>query len=453
MNRELWAALLVLVYSALCGAVFARHRRQQMRTAAAAAALLPSADAAAPFLVLHGSQTGEAEDIAWQTARALHLAGLPVRVASLGETTLADLQAASHALFITSTYGEGDAPDSAARFVNDVMTPGPADLAHLQVGVMALGDRTYTHFCGFGRALDAWLRESGANAMFQRIEVDRGDEAALALWRQNLSHLAGTAELPEWSAAPFEAWRLEERRLLNPGSQGGPVFHLEFSPNAGTPLPDWEAGDLVQLQLESDAAPREYTIASLPADGRVHLMVRQSRRADGSVGLASGLLTQTLALGGSVPLRIRAHKSFRIGTNAERPLILVGNGTGLAGLRAHLKALEARGGKAAWLIFGERQSAHDAHYADEIEAWQRNGQLRRVDLAFSREDAGPTYVQHALAAQRETLLEAVANGAAIYVCGSLQGMAAGVDQVLREVLSDALVDEMTAQGRYRRDVY
>ncbi len=453
MSRAFLAALLVLVYAALCVAVFVRHRRQQLRTAAAAAALLPSADAAPPFLVLHGSQTGEAEDIAWQTARALHLAGLPVRVTSLGETTLAELEAASHALFITSTYGEGDAPDSAARFVNDVMARGSAALAQLNVGVLALGDRTYTHFCGFGRELDAWLRESGSNALFERIEVDRGDAAALTLWRRNLSHLAGTAELPDWQIAPFELWQLHERRLLNAGSQGGPVFHLEFSPTAGAPLPDWEAGDLVQLQLEGDAAPREYTVASLPADGRVHLMVRQSRRADGSLGLASGLLTQTLALGDSVPLRIRAHKSFRIGTNSERPLILIGNGTGLAGLRAHLKALERRDGPAAWLIFGERQSACDAYYTDEIDAWQRSGRLRRVDLAFSRDGSAPAYVQHALAAQRETLLDAVENGAALYVCGSLQGMAAGVDEVLREVLGDALVDEITAQGRYRRDVY
>ena len=45
------------------------------------------------------------------------------------------------------------------------------------------------------------------------------------------------------------------------------------------------------------------------------------------------------------------------------------------------------------------------------------------------------------------------NGAAIYVCGSLQGMARGVDDALRQVLGSATLDALLVQGRYRRDVY
>jgi hypothetical protein len=47
----------------------------------------------------------------------------------------------------------------------------------------------------------------------------------------------------------------------------------------------------------------------------------------------------------------------------------------------------------------------------------------------------------------------VQDGAAIYVCGSLQGMAGGVHDALIEVLGAATVDAMMADGRYRRDVY
>ena len=452
MSREAWALFLVLAYSALCAAVLLRARRRQATALAQAAALLPAAGSTAPLLVLHASQTGSSEEIAWATAQALHLAGLPVRVLALGEAALADLQAATHALFITSTYGEGDAPDNGARFAQEVMA-APASLAPLHVGVLALGDSTYAHFCGFGRLLDGWLRASGARPLFERIEVDRGDERAIALWRQHLSHLAGTAEMLDWQdRGAFAPWQLLERRRLNPGSQGGPVFHLEFAPADGAPLPGWEAGDLVQLEIPGEA-PREYTIASLPADGRVHLMVRQSRRADGSVGLASGLLTEGLVPGEATSLRVRTHRNFRIGANAARPLILIGNGTGLAGLRAHLKALAARGAAKAWLLYGERQVAHDAHYAGEIEAWRESGLLARVDRSYSRDGSAQRYVQQALSDAREALLEWVAQGAAIYVCGSLQGMAGGVDAVLREVLGDAQIDALIAQARYQRDVY
>ena len=489
MSRPAAALLLIALYLAMCAAVWWRHRRRLRQAAEEAAALLPAADAGPPVLVLHASQTGQAEEIAWQTARSLHLAGMPVRVAALGEIDRETLTAARHALFIASTHGEGDAPDSAAAFASDLMSAsasasasaspsngaashGAIELSGLQVGVLALGDSTYAHFCGFGRTLDAWLRERGAQALFERIDVDRSDEVALAHWRQRLSHFAGTADLAEWEAPVFAPWRLSARRHLNPGSQGGPVFHLELLPADGAPLPDWEAGDLVQVEIASmlgqtDPAaqadddahrPREYTIASLPADGRVELMVRRTTREDGSPGLASGLLTQRLPLDGRVALRLRSHASFRIGANADRPLILIGNGTGLAGLRAHLKARSATrpmgsGISPAWLLFGERQSAHDAHYREEIESWQRAGLIAHADWAFSRDQSERLHVQHLLARHASRLRAWIADGAALYVCGSLQGMAGAVDAVLRETLGETEVDALIRHGRYRRDVY
>lgn len=499
-SRPALALLFVLVYLMLCAAVWWRHRRLQHAAAAQAAALLPTADAGPPVLVLHASQTGQAEALAWRTGKFLHLAGMPVRVAALGQVSARDLESSRHLLVIASTYGEGDAPDSAAPFARDLMgRAGGLDLRHLQIGVMALGDATYAHYCGFGRAVDAWLLQCGAQPLFDRIDVDRGDPAALALWQQRLSHVAGTADLPEasdWSGPAFEAWRLIERRHLNPGSQGGPVFHLALMPPAGQPLPSWEAGDLVQVlpvqpttQPTPQSAtqpttqpladpdrtrPREYTIASLPGCGRIELLVRQTRRDDGQLGQASGLLTELLPVGGELALRVRAHPSFRIGDNHQRPLILIGNGTGLAGLRAHLQARSlaralamrdaatpsrdadaqpASPPAAAWLVFGERQSAHDALYRDEIDTWLRDGVLRHADLAFSRDQAERVHVQHLLARHAQRLREWVADDAAIYVCGSLQGMAGAVDAVLREVLGEHAVDTLLQQGRYRRDVY
>lgn len=464
VSRPLAALILVALYLLLCGAVAWRHHRRQRLAAQAAAALLPAADAGPAVLVLHASQTGQAEALAWQTAQALHLAGRPVRLAALGEITADDLRAARHALFIVSTYGEGDAPDSAAPFAQGVMAASaPLDLSALGIGVLALGDATYTHYCGFGRALEAWLLRSGAKALFERVEVDRSDAEAIQRWQQHLSHLAGIADLPAWEAPAFTPWRLTARRHLNPGSEGGPVFHLELLPADGEALPQWEAGDLVQIELAADRTegvddahrPREYTIASLRQDGALALMVRQTTRADGTPGLASGLLTQRLPLGGTVALRLRPHGSFRIGGNAQRPLVLIGNGTGLAGLRAHLKARAAQtGGIApAWLLFGERHAAHDAHYRDEVDGWLRSGVLAHADWVFSRDQTPRMHVQHVLERETARLREWVARGAAIYVCGSLQGMAGAVDAVLRRALGDAEVDALIREGRYRRDVY
>lgn len=455
--RALAAGGTVLSYLALCAGTWRAHRAREARVALAAAALAPAAAGVRPVLVAHASQTGNAEQLAWQTAQALHTAGVPARIASLSQLQADELAAAERALFIVSTYGEGDPPDAAAPFVRRVM----ADEASLSLGglhcaVLALGDREYQHFCGFGRTLDAWLRQQGAQAMFERIDVDGGDPAALQQWQHQVARLAGTSDLPDWQlAAAFEPWRLVHRRLLNPGSAGGPCLHLEFDAPAGAGLrPDWQAGDLVQVLLPGDGErPREYSIASLPTDGRVHLLVRQERHTDGTLGLASGWLTERAAVGDEIALRLRAHGNFRLGDNAGRPLILIGNGTGLAGLRAHLKARAAAGQGANWLVFGERHAAHDAYYRDEIAAWQAGGVLERVDLVFSRDQPGKRYVQDCLREQADTLRDWIARGAALYVCGSLVGMASGVEAALVDVLGRDGVDRLIETGRLRRDVY
>ena len=171
------------------------------------------------------------------------------------------------------------------------------------------------------------------------------------------------------------------------------------------------------------------------------------------MGAASGLLTSTLSVGDSVALRLRPHRGFRLEGNENRPLILIGNGTGLAGLRAHLRARAAAGRKDNWLVFGERQSAHDFLCRQEIEAWQADGTLARLDMVFSRDQAERFYVQHRLLQVADTLQAWLRDGAAVYVCGSLQGMASGVDAALRQIAGDDLWAELSASGRYRRDVY
>lgn len=453
-QRAFAAVCVLLMYACFCAHAWHAERRRRADAAAARDALHTPAPEQAPVLVAYASQTGFAEQIAWQSADLLHKAGLAVQLLPVADLRAAQLRDAQRALFIVSTYGEGDAPDNGAAFVDSCMAQ-TLPLPGLQHGVLALGDRTYANFCGFGRRLDGWLRTQGSTPLFERIDVDNDDTLALRDWLHRIGRLAGTSDLPQWQAPAFETWRLVARRVLNPGSSGAPVCLLDLQPRPGVPLPSWEAGDLVQLLAPGGRdKPREYTLASLPADGRMQLIVREERRADGTVGLASGWLTRELDLGGEVALRVRAHGSFRIGDNAGRPLILIGNGTGYAGLRSHLRTRAAAPSRLpCWLLFGERQAAHDRYAPDEITAWLASGVLAQADLVFSRDQIERQYVQHRLLERSEMLRQWVARGAAIYVCGSLKGMAGGVHDALVEVLGGEQVAELGALRRYRRDVY
>jgi sulfite reductase (NADPH) flavoprotein alpha-component len=250
---------------------------------------------------------------------------------------------------------------------------------------------------------------------------------------------------------------LHERRLLNPHSPEHACFHIELRPRDDRPR-TWRAGDIAEIgprtsRDDADLQPhREYSIASVPGDGGIHLLVRQMRRSDGSLGLGSGWLTQHAAQGDDVAVRIRANSNFHLPDDA-RPIVFVANGTGIAGLRSLLKTRVAAGRFRNWLIFGERNRLSDNYYGDETAHWLRERQIARLDLVFSREQPERRYVQHRLLECGDDLRAWIAEGASVYVCGSLAGMAPGVDAALKEILGEATVEALVFEGRYRRDVY
>jgi sulfite reductase (NADPH) flavoprotein alpha-component len=494
-RRLIAGGAVAAVYALFCAGIAVREALRRHATRRAATAL--SQGAGEPILVAFASPTGFAEELATATAKTLSEAGAPVTLRELSAVTAADLT--GRALLVVSTSGEGDAPDPARAFIRDVMRDG-VDLSALRYGLLAMGDSTYANFCAFGRSLDAWLAKHGATPLFDHVEVDDGDPAALRHWQGQLSLLTGVTDAPDWSRPAYGRWTLAERRRLNPGSPGGEAWHVRLTPprlSAGDGAA-WQAGDILEIGPRNNPAEvaalglprslaetlsglrlphepaaiealrglsaeaiaerltalphREYSIASLPSDGGVELIVRLMPRADGQPGLGSGWLCRFAEVGATIDARVRTNRAFHA-PEASRPLVLIGSGTGLAGLRAHLKARAAAGVRWNWLVFGERTAAHDYFHRPEIEGWTASGLLDRLDLAFSRDQAERIYVQHRLREAADVLRRWVANGAAIYVCGSLEGMSRDVHATLVEVLGAEVLERLTDEGRYRRDVY
>ena len=497
MNRPLLAFVIVAAYVLFSVWCFRRSRQP--------ASIIE--ERAADILVTFASQTGHAQQLAQQTADTIRSAGQDVTVSALNEVTSDELKRYKRVLFIVSTTGEGDPPDTATDFVLNVMA-SDVDLQSLEYGLLALGDRHYSYFCGFGHTLDAWLQHSHALPIFDMVEVDNSDAGALRHWQSQLGLLTGMTETADWSAPEYQSWRLVERKLLNPGSAGGPVYHLklealqehqrwlagdiaeigprnspamiaafmntlslnrtEVADEQGTPWSIWLADKLLphssaeidalralpiaELAVNFKLLPhREYSIASLPEDG-LELVVRQVRNADGQLGHGSGWLTEYAGIGAEVALRIRSNPMFHPLPQAI-PLILIGNGTGIAGLRAHLLASVQAGQHRHWLIFGERNAAYDGYFMDELQGFKQQGRLTRLDIAYSRDQANAIYVQDILLNTVNELRDWVNEGAAILVCGSATGMAPAVHHVLGNILGEDALAALAASGRYRRDIY
>ena len=499
------ASLLMPLFFVTGWMLYLKRRKQKKLTLAArqGATAVDIDPNAKPWLIAYATQTGVSEQLAWRTATALQQAHQPATVKSVQQLTLADLQQAEQVLFIASTYGTGEAPDLASSFEKKIMS-GQADLSHLHYAVLALGSKEYPDtFCSFGHRIDQWLKNNGAQQLFATIEVDNASNEHIQQWNAALAQ-STQLELQAMDIdKTFDHWTLVKREVLNPGSLGAPAFNLEFKPEHEA---QWQAGDIAEIQPGNSAEriaqflaahqipagtvvasmqqriedilwnrdltqpifpfisseellnqlpvlpTREYSIASIPSQQILRLVVRQQQDASGELGLGSGWLTQYAALNAPIALRIRSNDSFHL-VDDNRPIICIGNGTGIAGLMSLLHTRNRQDYNENWLIFGERQRAHDFFYQETLEAWLTVGTLKRLDLAFSRDQAEKVYVHHKLREQADELKTWVNNGAVIYVCGSIDGMASDVDQALIDILGESTVDQLRQDGRYRRDVY
>lgn len=473
---------------------------QEARQSLTAVSLDPNAS---PWLVIYASQTGVSEQLAWRTATSLQEARQPASVKALQHVTVDDLKSNGQILLVASTYGTGEAPDLAASFEKKIMTQ-TLDLSHVRYAVLALGSQEYPEtFCSFGHRLDTWLKQNTAQALFPLIEVDNANAQAIQQWNQALAKSTKLELQAMTIEKTFDQWQLKQRTLLNPNSLGAPAFNIELQ---ATHDVQWQAGDIAEIQpansqerihafmqqhhiaphaivdttqqcieqmlwdrdLTIEVEPfanldhlleqlprlpsREYSIASIPEQHVLRLVIRQQSDAQGQLGLGSGWLTAHAQVGEQIAMRIRTNESFHL-ISDNRPVILIGNGTGIAGLMSLLSARIRSDFTQNWLIFGERQREHDFFYQSTVEAWQNTGMLKRLDLAFSRDQAEKVYVHHKLREQANELRTWVEQGAVIYVCGSIQGMATDVDQALQDILGEASIDQLKQEGRYRRDVY
>lgn len=139
-----------------------------------------------------GTVYGNALLVAEEAETLLRKQGHEVKL--FEEGTLEEWQYYRHhyALIVTSTTGQGDLPDSIAplyQAVKDLVGYQP----ELRYGLIALGDSSYTEFCGGGHKFDDLLQEQQATRIGELLEVDAQihaePEAVTGPWVESWGHL------------------------------------------------------------------------------------------------------------------------------------------------------------------------------------------------------------------------------------------------------------------------
>lgn len=449
------------------------------------------------YLIAYASQTGTAKQLAEQQAHQL-ADKYPIKLASLDEISLDILSKVTQAMFIVSTYGNGEPPDNGRRFSlalkRFLQDKKDHLLTSLSYRVIALGDSQYPQFCQFGDELNTTLHALGARRVQRLQRIDRADSQAL---------IRSAAEHSEQQRSP-SVWRVIARKQLNQG-QGRELVEVTLA--AEHSLPHWQAGDILDVQPHNSRqaiadwlkshqiAPhtpivingmpqpieqvlqvrkldkladsqglsdqvrnlpllplRSYSVASVPAENALKLIVRKQYSGHGTPGLGSGWLTTFAQSDDLFCGYLKDNPSCHITAN-ETPLLLIGAGSGLAGLRAQILQRISRNSDAdIWLIFGEQTSQSDDVLASSMADWPSTSLQLTINKAFSRTEQGQ-YVQHILTEQADHIRNFVDRGAQIYVCGSFKGMGEAVHSTLQQVLGEDLFDDLLAQHRYHRDTY
>jgi sulfite reductase (NADPH) flavoprotein alpha-component len=545
------------------------------------AAFQPSGPAV-PVTVLFGSQTGTAEGLAKKLVKTLKKGNFEPNIQDMGTYDRSLLSKEKNLLVITSTYGDGEPPDSALELHTWLMGDSAPRLEGVNFSVLSLGDSSYPDFCQCGTDFDLRLEALGANRIYPRVDVDVDVDQPYAEWSTGvIAVLAPTAvfstsnkvaadEIEETGYSkknPFPSSVLHNYNLNGPGYKQ--THHIEISlqgaelnyevgdalgvypenpagvvdeiiaalpfkagdvptstgeevslrealihhydigtinkaliekwqKRSGSPYlrslveaddkKEWEnfcwGRDLIDLVIDYPAdfsdgedfvsvlkklQPRLYSIASSPKahPGEVHLcvgIVRYDSHGRNRGGICSTYLSDRLNANSKPGVFVHHNSAFRLPSDGNVPIIMVGPGTGIAPFRAFLEERKATGAKGKnWLFFGNPHEKTDFLYRDELVAFQKDGTLSRMDLAWSRDQKDKIYVQNLMLKQGAELWKWLQDGAAFYVCGDASRMAKDVDAALLGIAKEhgklteeaaaAYITQLKKDKRYLRDVY
>ena len=148
--------------------------------------------------ILVGTMTGTAQLCAQEMELALDDGETQVKTVLMDGLDATVFAQESLFLICTSTYGQGDVPDNARAFYDDLKASRP-DLSGVRYGVFGLGDRTYAETFNYGgKRFDELLAELGAERIGERH-----------------MHDASSGVLPEETALEWcQAWLAKVKERL-----------------------------------------------------------------------------------------------------------------------------------------------------------------------------------------------------------------------------------------------
>ncbi|WP_437884316.1 molybdopterin-dependent oxidoreductase [Pseudomonas sp. LRF_L74] len=323
----------------------------------------------ARLTMLWASQTGNAEALAERLAQRCKTAGVEVELSGMSEYPMSRLASAGNLLLLTSTFGDGDAPDNGQAFW-DALRTREVRLDDLRYAVLALGDPNYEQFCQHGKNLDRRLAELGATPLLARVDCDTEFDQAADAWLSDLLAalkpgipaasplLAPDAALPKASREQPVASRMHVNLRLN--GKGASKDTRMFALQAEL---DYEAGDALGVWPRNCPELVDEVLALAGLDGERAVNVAKQ---------------------GEMPLREALSRHYEIARPSGEALALIAERSG----STELKHLLADKGRLKDWLWGRQladvlQAFPASHAVDELLASLKRLQPRLYSISSS----------------------------------------------------------------------
>ena len=213
--------------------------------AAAPVAALVATAVAPAITILYGSHTGNGAKIARLASEEATRRGLAATVQDMNEYAPRNLAREQVLLVVVSTHGEGDPPAAAEELHQFLASARAPKLPGLRYAVMALGDRSYLHYCQTGQDFDERLATLGAQRLLARTDVDVAWKAPAAAW---IATVLDTLAAEITPAVPAGA---------APASAAVAAAPAEMPATEYTPENPWAAQVLASVQLNGRGSTKE----------------------------------------------------------------------------------------------------------------------------------------------------------------------------------------------------
>jgi sulfite reductase (NADPH) flavoprotein alpha-component len=338
------------------------------------------------------------------------------------------------------------------------------------------------------------LNDHGSNKETYHVEIaaenisyQPGD--AIGIVPENPEHLvAAIQRVTKIDGSKSVTYKGEQGTLTDFLTKKINIFHLpervvkKYSEDTAQAIPATRIDllDLLKIYPPKDVAqaerallnlepitPRLYSIASSPeahGSDEVHIIVARDTFEVNAVkkyGVCSNFLAR-FEQKNKLNFYVQPNNSFRL-PEANKDVIMIGPGTGIAPFRSFLAERDATGASGRnWLFFGEQHFQSDFLYQTELQAWFESSHLSRLSLAFSRDQIEKIYVQQRIIEKGKTFFEWLESGAYLYLCGA-KNMGKDVENAILQVIqthgnknaqeASDFLENLKEEGRYKTDVY